>query len=143
MSATEISMEARAYPFAEPKGNQLGYASVTLNGGFALTGIKIMEGRNGPFVSLPSVKDGQGGYRDIFFPTTKELRAELNTVVMDAHNKAIEKIIADRAAGKDRAEERPSAAEKLDAAKKEAAKAPKGKDKAAPAKGKAKSGEAI
>lgn len=161
MSTTEISMEARAYPFTEPKGNQLGYASVTLNGGFALTGIKIMEGKNGPFVAMPSAKDGQGGYRDVFFPITKELREQLNGVVMDAHNTAIEKMIADRVEAKAKAderlsaakklsapkkpsaEERPSATEKLDAAKKEAAKASESKDKTAPAKVKGKGDEAI
>jgi DNA-binding cell septation regulator SpoVG len=141
LSATEISMEARAYPFTEPKGNQLGFASVTLNGGFALTGIKIVQGQNGPFVSMPSTKDREGNYRDIFFPTTKELREKLNGVVLDAHNKAIDKMLSDRA-GKETPEERPSAAGKLDAAKKEAgAKAPKGPK--APAKGKGKGGDAI
>ena len=140
LSASEISMEARAYPFAEPKGNQLGFASVTLNGGFALTGIKIVQGQNGPFVSMPSTKDRDGNYRDIFFPVTKELREKLNSTVLDAHNKAIDKLLSDRA-GKDAPEERPSAAGKLDAAKKEAAKAPK--EPKAPAKAKGKGGDAI
>ena len=140
LSASEISMEARAYPFSEPKGNQLGFASVTLNGGFALTGIKIVQGQNGPFVSMPSTKDRDGNYRDIFFPVTKELREKLNSTVLDAHNRAIDKLLSDRA-GKDAPEERPSAAGKLDAAKKEAAKAPK--EPKAPAKAKGKGGDAI
>ena len=37
-----------------PKGPVLADASVTLNGCFAIRGIQIREGKNGPFVSMPS-----------------------------------------------------------------------------------------
>ncbi|GHU79403.1 hypothetical protein FACS1894191_2120 [Clostridia bacterium] len=86
---------------------------------------------------MPSVKDKEGNYKDICFPTTKELRAELSAAVMDAYNAAVEKGLASRAAEKGAPEpEKPSAMGKLNEAKKESqsrAKAPK-PEKAAPKK---------
>jgi DNA-binding cell septation regulator SpoVG len=133
-----INLEARAYPFAEPKGKQLAFASVTINDAFAINGIKIIDGgEKGPFVAMPGMKDKEGNYRDICFPTTKELRAKINSVVMDAYNTAITKGLTERAAAMPAKEaERPSAAKRLDKAKKEVAKAPQAPkaEKSAPAK---------
>jgi len=130
-----VKLDARAYPFEEPKGKQLAFASVTINGCFAVTGIKVMDGgEKGPFVAMPSAKDREGNYKDICFPTTKELRAELAATVMEAYNAAVEKGLSDRAANKE--QEKPSAVDKLNDAKKESqsrARAPK-PDKAAPKK---------
>jgi len=80
MSTSEINMTARAFPLDEPKGNLLGSASVTINGGFAVNGIKVVQGEHGPFVAMPSSKGSDGKYRDICFPTTKEGREQLNAV---------------------------------------------------------------
>jgi len=136
--APGVKLDARAYPFEEPKGKQLAFASVTINGCFAVNGIKIMDGgEKGPFVAMPSAKDREGNYKDICFPTTKELRAELSATVMDAYNAAVEKGLSDRAANRGAPEPaKPSAIGKLGEAKKESqsrAKAPK-PDKAAPKK---------
>jgi len=90
-----ITLEARAYPFEEAKGNQLAFASVTINDSFAITGIKIMNGENGPFAAMPSTKDKDGNFKDVCFPTNKELRAELNNVVINAYNEAFEKMSAE------------------------------------------------
>ncbi len=136
--ASPIKVEARAYPFPEPKGRQLAFASVTLGGVFAITGIKIMGGgEKGPFVAMPSAKDREGNYKDICFPTTKALRVQISAAVMDAYNAAIEKGLTDRAARQEaKAPERASAADKLAKAKEKAARAPRPPkaEKAAPAK---------
>lgn len=132
--ALGVKFDAKAFPFEEPKGKQLAFASVTINDCFAVTGIKVMEGDKGPFVAMPSTKDREGNFRDICFPTTKELRAELSASVMEAYNAAIEKGLSDRAV--DKGQEKPSAVGKLQEAAKESkarAKEPK-PDKAAPKK---------
>lgn len=115
--AVTLDFTARAYPFSEPKGNTLGMASLTIGGGFAINNIRIMNSEKGPFVAMPSAKDKEGNFKDICFPTTKEGRAQMNQVIMDAYNEAL--------LGKEQTAQRPSAAEKLNDAKKEAAKAPK------------------
>jgi len=89
--ATGIKLDARAYPIAEPKSNTVAFASVTINDVFAVRGIKVLSGENGLFAAMPSMKDGKGGYQDVCFPTTKELRAEINSAVVGAYNAALEK----------------------------------------------------
>lgn len=49
------------------KGPILADASVNLNGCFAIRGVQVKEGRNGPFVSMPS-RQVKGEYRDICRP---------------------------------------------------------------------------
>lgn len=44
------------------KGPILADASVNLNGCFAIRGVQVKEGRNGPFVSMPS-RQVKGEYR--------------------------------------------------------------------------------
>ena len=87
-------LDVRAYPIAEPKGNILGSASINLDtpiGNFAVMDIRIINGQNGPFISMPNRKDREGNYKDIAFPTTKEGRAELNSAIIDAYHTAKEK----------------------------------------------------
>jgi len=90
-----IVLTVRVYPFDEPKGNQLAFAAVTINDSFAITGIKVMNAENGPFAAMPSTKDKDGNFKDVCFPTNKELRAELNKVVINAYNEELKKMLAE------------------------------------------------
>jgi stage V sporulation protein G len=56
-----------------------------------LTGIRVMHGKHGRFVSMPSRKDAQGEYRDIFFPATKESRDLLNDLVLEEYDAVLAK----------------------------------------------------
>lgn len=75
-----------------PPGQQGGiraYASVTIDGCFAVRGIKVVEGgRDGLFVSMPSRKTTDG-YKEVCFPVTAEFREQLHNAVMDAYQQAI------------------------------------------------------
>lgn len=113
MSNTDISFEARAHVFKEPKGNTLGLATLNIGGVFAVNNIRIMNSENGPFVALPSIKDKDGNFKDICHPVTKEARAEINSVVMDAYYVALSKET-----------EKSSAAQRLQEAQREAEQTP-------------------
>ena len=91
MSNTEtgVKLDVRAYPIAEPKGNVLAFASVTINDMFAVNNIRVVNSDKGPFVAMPQVKDKEDKYRDICFPVTSELRKQLNEAILDAY--AVEK----------------------------------------------------
>lgn len=71
-----------------PNDTIKGTASVNINGAFAVRGIKIMEGSNGLFVSMPSYKTADG-YRDVCFPVTADCRKQLNDAVLQAYEQAI------------------------------------------------------
>lgn len=57
-------------------------ATVTLDDSLVLTGIKVVHGQNGMFISMPSRKTQQGEYKDIYFPVTAELRQEMQEAVL-------------------------------------------------------------
>lgn len=127
-----MEMEARAY--LSQKGNTLGYASLTINGCFAVNGIRIMNGENGPFAAMPGRKDKDGNYRDICFPTTKELREEINSLVVDAYYAELEKGLAGRDNDSPAKEPKnPSMMDNIETGAKEAAKTNQ-PEKPAPAK---------
>lgn len=61
------------------------YATVTINDEFAIKNIKVFEGENGLFVTMPSRKTGNE-YSDVVFPITKEAREQLNNAVIGVYN---------------------------------------------------------
>ena len=65
------------------------FANVTAFESIALTGITVMEGPSGMFVSMPSRKGTDEQWHDIFFPVTKEAREELSKAVLDAYYAAV------------------------------------------------------
>ena len=72
----------------KPNESIKGTASVNINGAFAIRGVKIIEGSNGLFVSMPSYKVGNE-YKDICFPITQECRKQLHEAVIGAYEQAI------------------------------------------------------
>ena len=82
---TGVKLDVRAYPIAEPKGNVVAFASVTINDMFAVNNIRVVNSEKGLFVAMPQVKDAKGEYRDICFPVTAELRKQLNDSILGAY----------------------------------------------------------
>jgi len=72
-----------------PEGNVRAYASVNLNDCFAIRNVKVVDSSKGLFVAMPSYKAGNGEYKDICFPVTKEFREQLNNAVIDAYKQAL------------------------------------------------------
>jgi len=71
-----------------PEGTLRANASVNIYGDFAVRGVKVMEGTNGLFVSMPSYKVGSE-YKDICFPCTKEAKAEFDHAVIAAYQQTL------------------------------------------------------
>lgn len=69
-------------------GNELANATVTLNDCFAVRGIQIKEGKNGPFVSMPS-RLVKGEYKDYCFPCTKEFKQQFDRTILDAYHQSL------------------------------------------------------
>lgn len=66
----------------------LGLGTVTFDDIFVVSGIKILEGRNGLFISFPSYETKNGEYKDICFPIDGGFREELQEVVLEEFEKA-------------------------------------------------------
>lgn len=82
---SSIITDIRVYPFeGDKKSNLLAMVSVTFGGVFVVTGLKIMDGKKGLFVSMPSIKTSKGKYKDSAFPLTKEFHKVLSDSILDA-----------------------------------------------------------
>jgi stage V sporulation protein G len=68
-----------------PKDSLKAIAVVKVHDLIFLTGIRIIEGKNGLFVSMPNRKTFQGEYEDIFFASSRENRESLSTTVLEAY----------------------------------------------------------
>ena len=82
---SEIKLETRIFPIASPKGNTKAFASISIENLIAIRGIRVVEGSNGLFVSMPQQKIGSGEYQDIAFPLTAELRNFISASVLDEY----------------------------------------------------------
>lgn len=75
-SSATLSVSVKIHPVKprEPregeKDNLLAFASATLGGCFVITDIRVMNGKNGPFMSLPSKRDAKGEFYNTCFPVT-------------------------------------------------------------------------
>lgn len=126
----KLDVNARVYPVKDPKqekGSILAFASADIGGCFAVNGIKIVEGKDGPFVAMPSQMGRDKQRYDICFPTTSAMREALDTVVMDAYRDALEQQAVRAVQAVERLSERiakPSVRGALKEAAKEAAARP-------------------
>ena len=67
----------------EPLGKTRALARVVMNECMQLTGLKVMEGVNGLFVSYPNDPNYKGeDYRSLFYPVTRELREHIEQQVL-------------------------------------------------------------
>ena len=82
---TEIT--ARAYPVAGD-GPVLANLTLDVNGCFAIRGAKLVQGKNGPFVSMPQ-RQTRDGYQEVAFPITKEMHELVNNVAVGAYQLAM------------------------------------------------------
>ncbi len=72
-----------------------GVASITIEDCFVVHDIKILEGNQGYFVSMPSRKTPDGQYKDVAHPINTPTREELNKVVLEAFEKALKETPAE------------------------------------------------
>jgi len=62
-----------------------GFANVTFDHAFVVRGMKIIQGTSGYFVSMPSRKRPDGSHQDIAHPVNKEMRIEIEQMVLEAY----------------------------------------------------------
>ena len=70
----------------EGDGKLRAYVTVTFDNCFVVHNVKIIEGKNGLFIAMPSRKTASGEYKDIAHPISPEFRTELQKRVLDEYN---------------------------------------------------------
>lgn len=81
---SDISIEVSRVTVFE-KDSLRGFASIKVGGAFFITGIRIIEGKNGLFISFPAQKNKDGEYQDVAFPASKAVREETQKLVLKAY----------------------------------------------------------
>ena len=62
-------------------------ADIVIEGQFAVTGFKVVNGKNGLFVGAPGRQGKDGKWYDIVHPVTNEVKQTLTTAVLKAYEK--------------------------------------------------------
>jgi len=65
------------------------FASITFDNSFVIRGLKVIEGNEGFFVSMPSRKLHDGSFQDIAHPINNDMRHHIENSVLDAFEKEI------------------------------------------------------
>lgn len=68
--------------------NLLARANIVLNDCLAIRGVKIVNGKHGAFISMPSYQ-ANGRFVEICFPTTSEFRQHLHDSVISAYEQTL------------------------------------------------------
>ena len=64
------------------EGKMKAVVSITLDDEFVVHDIKVLEGNQGYFVSMPSRKTPEGEYKDVAHPINTPTREEINKLVL-------------------------------------------------------------
>ena len=81
MRITEIHINAR------DEDKLKAFVNITFEDVFVVRGLKIIEGKDGLFVCMPSRKLEDGTYKDIAHPITNEFRQKLETQILDEYRR--------------------------------------------------------
>ena len=83
MEITEVRITPR-----EDDGRLKAFANITFDDSFVVRGLKIIDGTEGLFVSMPSRKRADGTYQDVAHPINNGTRYDIETAVLDAYDNA-------------------------------------------------------
>ena len=82
MEITEVKVFPRAANESEEQKLKA-YASITFDSSFVVRGLKVIDGKNGLFVVMPSRKLSDGTFKDIAHPLNTPMRKSIEGKVLD------------------------------------------------------------
>lgn len=69
------------------------YADITIDDSFVVHGLKVIEGKNGIFVAMPSRKMPNGEYKDVAHPITTDVRTTINEAVISKYSELSKEVV--------------------------------------------------
>lgn len=85
-----MKIYAKVFPLEPKEGSDsklLAFANLELGATLKVNDVRIVQGPDGPFVSMPSYKTTEGEYKDHCHGTTKEFRDAISETVLDAYKR--------------------------------------------------------
>lgn len=68
------------------EGKLKAYVTVTFDGCFVIHNVKIIEGKAGLFIAMPSRKTASGEFKDVAHPISPEFRTALQDKILAEYN---------------------------------------------------------
>ena len=73
----------------DKEGKMKAVVSITIDDGFVVHDIKVIEGEKGLFIAMPSRRNAEGEYRDVAHPINSETRKYIQDLVMDKYEEML------------------------------------------------------
>jgi stage V sporulation protein G len=77
--------QVKVFPVAEEKLKA--YVSIVLDECFLVSDLKVIQGPNGLFISMPSKRKKNGEFKDIAHPLNRETREQMERRILDEYEK--------------------------------------------------------
>ncbi|MCF7945539.1 MAG: septation regulator SpoVG [Spirochaetia bacterium] len=71
-------------------GKLKAYVTVTFDDQFVVHNVKVIEGKNGAFIAMPSRKTKSGEYKDVAHPINSDFRGMLQERILSEYQKTPE-----------------------------------------------------
>lgn len=68
------------------EGKLKAYVTVTFDDCFVVHNVKIIEGKSGIFIAMPSRKTRVGEYKDVAHPINPDFRAEMQRRILEVYD---------------------------------------------------------
>jgi stage V sporulation protein G len=75
--------------FLRPTEPLKAFANIVFDDAFIIKNIKIIEGKNGLFIAMPSQRVKNGEYKDIAHPLNTDTRMQIEKRILDEYNEAL------------------------------------------------------
>ena len=72
------------------EGKLKAYVTVTLDNCFVVHNIKVIHGRSGTFIAMPSRKTKSGEYKDVAHPINSDFRSTLQEKILSAYEASLD-----------------------------------------------------
>ncbi|MCQ2604753.1 MAG: septation regulator SpoVG [Spirochaetia bacterium] len=83
MEITDIKIRKAA-----AEGKLKAYVNITFDNCFVVHNLKIIDGKEGAFIAMPSRKTPNGEYRDVAHPISPEFRAKMQDLILAKYERA-------------------------------------------------------
>jgi len=83
MQITEIAISLR------DEEKLKAFVNVTFDNCFVVRGMKVIQGNNGLFISMPSRKATDGSYRDVAHPINNEFRKQIEQAILEKYEQVV------------------------------------------------------
>ena len=68
------------------EGKLKAYVTITFDDCFVVHNVKIIEGKTGVFIAMPSRKTRAGDYKDVAHPITPQFRAAMQETILNKYD---------------------------------------------------------